>query len=176
MSALKYWDGTQWVINPIAAASPGPPGSPRVGRLLDVQRQWGRSETWQVGHGSNIPIWCNASGTEVMRLTCVPVEDAFWDVSACIGLIHKTNAAYNYRQPYLKLTPNDADGKYLSYQYEMANSTVQTYTFNQLQRTWKLWKGLTYICEAYWYYPAGGTWNVYQGPGQLHMEGLLFSR
>lgn len=175
MTMLKYHDGTNWVRAPIVAGPPGALGQPKVGGLLAVQRQWGRQERWQVSHASNIPIWCNSDGSQQMTLTYTPVVPCWWDVSANIGLIYATNASYQYRQPYLRLGPVDADGFNASYQYEMQHSQVQTYTFSQLQRTWKLNPGVTYVCDTVWY-AAGGTWDIYQGPGQLHMEGKVYSR
>ena len=175
MKTLKYHDGSAWVPVPIVQGPQGAAGTPGVGALLAVQRQWGRMERWQVGHAPNIPIWCNDNGSQVMQLAYTPDVPCWWDVMANIGVIYQTVAAYYYRIITLQLSPADADGLSQSNQYEMQASSVQAYTFSQMQHTFKLNAGVAYTVSAMLSF-SGGSWDIYQGPGQLQMEGKVLAQ
>lgn len=174
MTVLKYHDGSAWVTPPLSQGPQGPAGASGIGALLAVQRQYGRNEAY-ISHGTSAVIYCNPTGTEVMRLNYTPTVDCWWDVSANIGLIACDTTSYVYRIVQLLITPLDADGIQGSQEYEEQHQQVQTYTFSQMQHCFKLSSGIAYKVEAGFSFN-GGAWRIYQGPAQLNMEGRVFSR
>ena len=173
MSVLKYHDRTAWQNAPLAKGPTGPAGPSSVGALLAVQRQEGSNEAY-LAHGAGT-IWANGNGSQVMRLSYTPTVPVWWDVMGNVGLIYMTTAAYHYRIISLNLNPTDADGIYKQDQYETQRSDVQTYTFAQLQHTFKLNAGTPYTAELYLAF-SGGAWQIHQGAAMLNMEGKVYSR
>ena len=171
MTSIKYHDGSTW--RPVVAA--GSAGTPGVGSLLAVQRQWGRNNAYKAITSFSAVV-VDAAGTMELRLDYTPSVNAWWQVSATIGLLEATTAAYNLASASLDLVPADPDGYSASYQYETAHSGVQRYRFNRLQRTWKLNAGIAYSCRTFINPSFGVGLQYYQSASHLHMEGMAYRR
>jgi hypothetical protein len=187
MAVLKYWDGSAWTpvaptLPPVGLAGGDLAGSypnPTVkanliGRIIDTQRIAGQAEAYKtITSGSNFTV--NAAATIPFGFTYTPPVDAWWEVSATISTLYKVDAVYNIGQPYMLLSPVDADGQSQTYNYETQHSSVQTFTARVITRLWRLTAGTPYTVVVR-FLADGGSWQFYQGAGQMHAYAKAWAR
>jgi hypothetical protein len=156
----------------------GPPGRDGVdGRdglmRIEVQRKAGA-----------IPDYLDAgpTGSELddgagaaMALTYMPEVDSWWEVTMGVGLAQKIDAAYNYAQPQVGLTPGDEDGVQGALAIGVGHNAVTNYYSWHVTRIFKLAAGTEYRAAIRWA-TNGGTWHIYRGPDHLWIEAKGWAR
>lgn len=142
------------------------------GRVLDVQRLLGSSDTYNpiaTGQG-----FLTGPGI-AMRLDYTPPVDCWWEVTATIGILQKTDAAYHLGYVGITLQPADVDGMNTLYLGETQHSTVQTYMNRQVTRKYKLAGGVAYYVRAV-FSCNGGNWQFFMGQAYNGIEGRAWAR
>ena len=135
--------------------------------IINTQRKYGRASAYSAGPAG--VLGDGAGGT--MQLTYTPPVPAWWAISGGVGILQKTDAAYNYIYTYLNLNPADQDGvaggQLIGTQY----NGVQTYESHSIRRIYRLAAGRTYSCQLCVGSGSGGTWQYNTDPSLLWIEG-----
>jgi len=92
--------------------------------------------------------------------------------------ITKTDAAYSYAYPGIRISPVDRDGvggPAGSHQYSLRtqHSQVQQYEPYEQRKTYRLAGGTTYTADIIWYCSAG-SWDLVFNPQEFWMEYRAF--
>lgn len=144
------------------------------GTIIDTQRLSGNNNAYKAPALVTENFFTNGA-TGPLQLVFTPKEDCWWEVHANIGILQKTDAAYNYAYGQLSLSPPDADGYSAAPNILTQHATVDDYGFRSPSRIWKLKAGVTYTCVCL-FSSSGGTWQYYQGGDYLFIEGKAWRR
>jgi len=168
MTALKYWDGTNWVTIGSVPGQAGVLATQRKGGALAFGTQTAGFTAVQnrlydrgIGAASTLPI----------EITYTPPVDCYWEVHGHVGEMVKQDANYHYGDVALTITPADADGVTLgANSRETQHSTVQTHMNYQVRKVFRLSAGVKYTAYLS-FTPQAGTWAYGLSPGELFIEG-----
>jgi hypothetical protein len=148
--------------------------------FLFTYMQEGENEGYvPMGNGTNITV--NAAQNKLLRFpnatggVYTPPVDAWLEVMVRAGLVSKTDAAYNYAQMDLFISPVPIIGAQHGYHYLQQHSQVQAYEGYTVTKLWGLAAGVGYAVSANWV-TSGGTWSYYNGPSHLLMTGKVWAR
>lgn len=143
--------------------------SPRGAMLINTQRKRGQSEAYQaIAYNNGAIIGDGAGG--LMQLVYTPPVPVWWVVDGEVGIVYKTDAAYNYLYTWLHLTPGDLDGWTDAFQLGMQHNQVQAYESRFVRKAWRLAAGVTYTCGIILGGGSGGTWNYHSGNNYCWIE------
>lgn len=150
----------------------GPPGP---GGMLATYRQEGESNAYRTfGTGANLTV--DAAQSKALGwMSYVPPVDVWAEVTFFAGLVQKTDAAYHQNQLQAQCSPAPTIGTSGALVFGTQHSTVQTFMAYTLTKLYGLAAGIAYSMYANWSFN-GGTWQYYQAPTHLWMQGKAWAR
>ena len=143
------------------------------GQRINFQRLDGTNANYvAVANGGTFNI--NAGGTP-LRLSYTPPVDVWWDVHACLGIVYKTDAVYDYMYAYYQMAVADLLGITQVFQILTQRSDVNTFGYRDMRRKFMLAAGIAYTCTVMCSC-SGANWQYYQDNARCFIEGTAYAR
>jgi hypothetical protein len=158
-----------------------------VWRMRYTNNKWtivgGAPQTYsQVGENSAYAaissgqvVTVNAALTKALQWQYTPLVDVWAEVEFFMGLVAKIDAAYHYIYFSTQCVPQPPIIAFDRIGYRTQHSAVQQYENYTVKARYGLSAGVAYTmnCVAAM---SGGSWQFFQGPGQLNMDGKAWPR
>jgi len=120
-------------------------------------------------------LYVNASG-KLLVWAYTPPVDVWVEATVGVGLINKLDAAYHYIQLQLRCQPAPAVGfSDVCVGTNVLHNGVNYYGSFVGTKLYGLSAGVAYTIDPR-FVVNGGSWNYYQGTGQLWMQGKAWAR
>lgn len=126
-----------------------------------------------IANGAIVAV--DAAQAKALQWVYTPPFDVWVEVQMFAGLLQKMDAAYHYAQLQLLCTPAPAFGNASAWDAHMCHSQVQLYDRHNTTKIWGLTGGVAYTMNGRWTL-SGGTWQLYQSPAHLYLQGKAWPR
>jgi hypothetical protein len=149
--------------------------------ILDVQIIEGAENAYRnisnVSGNSSGSLFTTTTGAVPLTLTYSPPVDAWWDVTAHVGIFQNADTvAWRYMYAALILSPAPAYGSAAAYAISTQVAPA-SFDHREVQKLYALEAGETYQVSAqYAGDAAGGTWSYYCGSAYLWIQGIAYER
>jgi hypothetical protein len=145
-----------------------------IGGAPLVYSQVGESSAY-AGISSGQVVTVNAALSKALQWQFTPLVDVWAEVEFFMGLVAKMDAAYHYLYFSTQCAPQPPIIAFDRIAYRTQHSAVQQYENYTVRGRYGLSAGVTYTmnCVAAM---SGGSWQFFQGPGQLNMNGKAWPR
>lgn len=147
------------------------------GLFFDTQTLRGISDTWVDATHTGI-VYRDTAKTLPLALTYTPTQNAWWEIDINISNFQTTTAAWNYAWVYQECSPAPVNPQ-VSLKYcviAWGHSTGDTSVGRVASHLWRLAANTTYTVTVKTWIAAGNTWQYYNGPGQMWINGFAWAR